>query len=534
MGIGAIKAIGEVICLVLASVVIPSPIPTGGSWEVTEEWVVRYDGPWDIDAPEDMVVDPLGNAYVTGRSRINETGFDVTTVAYDTDGNERWVARYDGPFSGYDGGNAIAMGPGGNIFVIGVSEGNGTDSDMITLAYDSSGNELWVARYDASGKHDAGAAIDVNSKGNVFVTGSSRLGEPGVFYNDYTTIAYDSSGNELWVSHYNNYGYDYAMAIAANPEGFVYVTGRSQSSDERDVHYATVAYDSIGSTMWVARYDNSPEERGNGAIALTLDSGGNIYVTGKGWGNDATKVDIATIAYDSTGSELWVKRYNGPDSSADHARSIALGPEGHVYVTGDIWDGKGSLNETVVAYDSTGNELWTRSFPDRGSMNYGTPKALAVDDVGNVYVMGDDFITVAYDSTGNELWTAIYDNPSGLYCLTRAIELDAAGNVYVTGYCNIDHNDVDYVTVKYSQKWTPKVEVDIDPDTLNLDSKGRWITAYIGISGGFGLKLIDVSTILLNGTIPAEMWPTEIGDHDGDGVPELMVKFNRTAVREGP
>jgi hypothetical protein len=28
------------------------------------------------------------------------------------------------------------------------------------------------------------------------------------------------------------------------------------------------------------------------------------------------------------------------------------------------------------------------------------------------------------------------------------------------------------------------------------------------------------------------MWPTEIGDHDGDGVPELMVKFNRTAVRE--
>lgn len=127
---------------------------------------------------------------------------------------------------------------------------------------------------------------------------------------------------------------------------------------------------------------------------------------------------------------------------------------------------------------------------------------------------------------------ATYVDPSGLHCRSRAMRLDTAGNVHVTGYCHITEDNEDYVTVKYSQEWRPDMEVDIDPDILNLDSKGKWITAYIEMSGGYDVRLIDKSTILLNGTIPAEMWPTEIGDYDEDGVPGLMVKFNRTAVQE--
>lgn len=33
------------------------------------------------------------------------------------------------------------------------------------------------------------------------------------------------------------------------------------------------------------------------------------------------------------------------------------------------------------------------------------------------------------------------------------------------------------------------------------------------------------------GILSAEPWPTEIGDHDGDGIPDLMVKFDRSAVQ---
>jgi len=72
--------------------------------------------------------------------------------------------------------------------------------------------------------------------------------------------------------------------------------------------------------------------------------------------------------------------------------------------------------------------------------------------------------------------------------------------------------------------------VDIDPDTLNLVSKGKWITCYIELPEGYDVNDIDVSTILLNDTITAEMHPAGIGDEDDDGIPDLMVKFDRAEV----
>jgi hypothetical protein len=76
------------------------------------------------------------------------------------------------------------------------------------------------------------------------------------------------------------------------------------------------------------------------------------------------------------------------------------------------------------------------------------------------------------------------------------------------------------------------VTIDFDPDTLNLKSNGEWITAYIELLEGYDVADIDVSTILLEDEIPAEAHPTEIGDHDNDGIDDLMVKFGRSAVQE--
>ena len=84
----------------------------------------------------------------------------------------------------------------------------------------------------------------------------------------------------------------------------------------------------------------------------------------------------------------------------------------------------------------------------------------------------------------------------------------------------------------------PTWTLDIDPDVLNLKSKGRWITCYVEVSGGYNLSDIDRTTIWLNGTISVDpFWvdkPLEsvIGDYDNDTVPDLMVKFNRAAVIE--
>ncbi len=79
---------------------------------------------------------------------------------------------------------------------------------------------------------------------------------------------------------------------------------------------------------------------------------------------------------------------------------------------------------------------------------------------------------------------------------------------------------------------TVEATVDITPDRLNLKSKGKWITAYIELPEGYDVTSIDIGTVALEGTIPAETHPTEIGDFDNDNIPDLMIKFDRKALIE--
>jgi hypothetical protein len=98
------------------------------------------------------------------------------------------------------------------------------------------------------------------------------------------------------------------------------------------------------------------------------------------------------------------------------------------------------------------------------------------------------------------------------------------GNVIVFR-SNRDGPDYDLFMIRLQEQI--HASVDINPDTLNLNSKGKWITAYFELPEGYDVNDINVSTILLNDTIPAELHPTEVGDYDSDGIPDLMFKFDR-------
>jgi len=74
------------------------------------------------------------------------------------------------------------------------------------------------------------------------------------------------------------------------------------------------------------------------------------------------------------------------------------------------------------------------------------------------------------------------------------------------------------------------VTVDIKPDTLNLRSNILRVTAYIELREDLDVDNIDISSILLNNTIPACAKPTATGDYDDDGIPDLMIKFDGAQV----
>ena len=72
--------------------------------------------------------------------------------------------------------------------------------------------------------------------------------------------------------------------------------------------------------------------------------------------------------------------------------------------------------------------------------------------------------------------------------------------------------------------------IDFDPNTLDQKSKGNWVTVYIELPAGYDVANIDISSLMLNGTVPAESWPYALGDYDHDKIPDLMVKFDRNSV----
>jgi hypothetical protein len=421
--------------------------------QVTEEWVARYNGPGNgLDRAYSIATDSSGNIYVTGGS-VGAGGYTYfTTIKYNSSGIQQWAARYDSSLSASATAEDMFVDILGNVYVTG---GYGGGS-YLTIKYDSSGVLQWVAKYDF-GSTDQSYSLAVDGSG-VYVTGSSKSSITGPY--NYATIKYNSSGDSVWVRRYDGPGNgdDNASSIAVDSAGNVYVTG-SSSGNGTGSDYATIKYSSTGVQDWVQRY-NGPGNNSDAAFSLALDNMGNVYVTGRSNATSSSQSgDYATVKYSSAGVQEWVQRYNGPGNYYDSAEELVVDDSGNVYVTGrSSQDNIGRTDFATIKYNTAGVQQWAQRY--NGPNNTSDDAfAISVDNSRNVYVTGSsngigsnsDYATVMYSSLGIQKWVQRYNGPGNDQDAAQFIAVDGSGNVYITGYSWGSGTSSDYATIKYSQ-----------------------------------------------------------------------------------
>ena len=247
-------------------------------------------------------------------------------------------------------------------------------------------------------------------------------------------------------------------------------------------------FDKNASFLWVRTWGGAGIDASAG---LAVDSSGNVYVSGKfqqtvdfmpgtsGFSRTSNGAnDIFLVKYNTNGILQWLRTWGG--DLGDDGYLCAVDSSGNVYVVGDFSSNfvnfnttggsdiharkgpAGSFDAYISKHDTNGNFQWARSW---GGGWYTDGPSVAVDGSGNVYVAGMFENTVNFDPGGGvdnhtahggagctnpancpiDVFLSKYDS-GGIYKWTKtwggngsdcgSVNVDNAGNIYVSGYFN--------------------------------------------------------------------------------------------------
>lgn len=405
--------------------------------EGTTLWVRHYNGVGnERDMAAAVTVDHLGDIYVTGTSRV-AVGVDIVTLKYSAGSGLFWEQNYNNPLPDGEGeyGYNVEVDADRNVFVIGYAEG-----DYVILKYNTEGTLLWEATMPGpwGGGYGKSAEMTIDTNGNLYVAVCS--------WGNYLTAMYDPDGNQIWMTRFASPGYymSHSPPIALDLEEQVIIAG------EQERNYAIISYGLSGEEMWVQSYSHL-ERSWDILTDMIMDGHGNIYVTGASLQTN-NRNNYLSMKLDTEGSVVWEHTYNDSGSWSDYPYAMTVDTEGNVYVTG-----ASGWNFGTIKYDPDGNMVWEALFTGTG-YELALPADIAVDHQGDVFITGSsvsdsgdyDITTIKYASDGATEWIRRYGNPNNGDDFGSKLVLDAAGNIIVAGSRVMSEDHSDFSVIKYS------------------------------------------------------------------------------------
>ena len=375
------------------------------------------------------------------------------------------------------GGGTLTIAAGATV------ESDNTGTSAITLrgshlAIDTSSNPAVVGRVSTTptatltGLNDP-ANLAFDADGNLFVA------------ND-TTVSVFSPGSTTPTATLT--GLNNPDGLAFDAQGNLYVT----NFDGTTVSVFTLPYDPQGNIL-PGNYTPNPDLTLTGLDGpgeLAFDAHGNLFVINHPLGSEPPSVSVFKPGSTTPAGTL---------TGVENPTALAADGDGNVFVADFFANTVSVFN---VAYDANGNLLPQSTTPTATLTGVNTPNALAIDDVGNLYVanllssnFGDvpeipgttvSVFILPRDPQGNILPGNYTPNPA----FTRtgllgpsALAFDARGSLYVanTGSTGPTVNTTVSMFVPGSSTPTRTLTGPAPPGALAVDPEGNlFVTNSIG------------------------------------------------------
>ena len=291
--------------------------------------------------------------------------------------------------------------------------------------------QIWNENYYS---HCYATAKDIND--NIYLGGFTHVSNGN---RNSCFVKYNSSGvQEFNVTWAASGGDDECYAIAVDSLLNIYIAGYmyeriiSDGGSNYIIYQMYLAkFNSSGNYQWHATW-NGVSEWSDHAYAIELDSLNNIYVVGV-CGVAKWETKISLIKFNSTGGEEWSRVWGGR-----YGRGVTIDSSDNIYVVG-----YSPVDMCLIKYDYNGQELWNRTWGGSGS-EYGA--AVILDSLNDVYIAGStesygnggyDMALIKYNSSGIFLWNRTYGSSGDDYA--RTVSCDSSDNIYIGGEvgCNM-------------------------------------------------------------------------------------------------
>jgi hypothetical protein len=238
---------------------------------------------------------------------------DILTEKYDKEGGLLWSARYAGPAGNDDWPKDVSVDVKGNVYIAGTSTPAKRGGQFVTLKYDAAGSLRWARYYTPRRGAFSGAEhLVVDDRAAVYVLGSSMTLENRRM--ELVTVKYDTSGQEQWVAKYSDKLKKSAhpVGIAKDVHGSIHVaayispsyweTAEPNTWSNATGEYLVIKYSATGKQQWVAKYEKPLSVQG-WINKIKVDTKGAVYLVGQ------IESEALIVKFDSTGKQQWAKRF---------------------------------------------------------------------------------------------------------------------------------------------------------------------------------------------------------------------------------